>query len=704
MIPKGSQRGGGQQLATHLLNEFDNDRVELAHVRGSIARDLHGVFAEWRAISRATQCRKYLYSLSLNPDPKQKTLTRAQYIDFINRTEKQLGLDEQPRIVVFHVKHGREHCHVVWSRIDERTMKAVQLSYDHQSLRTVARAFAREHGLRLPLSMQKNRGAERYKDRQKRENLVEQQQEERSGISKAERIAAITQAWRESKTGKDLIAALEKRGYLLARGDQRGYVVVDRAGEIHSLAREIEGARTKDVKARLAGYPVEKLPDAHKAQDFLRAKLRQHQAREAKEQQGASLDRQRRSPKERREELAGRQEQRRAALTSQKDEMEAAHGAERDLLLKAQKLETLGVKQAREKAKPGSALAFLMRITGFGRIVETRRQRQDAQRTLEHRLQREKLERRHEREAVDFRHREHALSSVEARERRSLETQLRRETFERASGRDRSAGREGRGGRPPPRRLREEFTGAASTREQARRDRRIALLDAFDRSAQDGFWTGLIGAPRRAARWLRGVLTRLFNHSDRQQDAHRADLRAPKIVEKLRAVFAGVASRTPALTRRVSRQELIDAFRRSAGSDLHARRRSGTATQAPEKPARTAYGPIDTEGEILCGTLSRPFNDSLKQPERSRDMPAPEKPEGLSGAFTDVASRTGADEKREMREDVLAAFRHCAGRDAAQRSRPTERSGPPPASRDAKDPPPTRAPAAGADAAPSPAP
>ena len=78
MVRKGSQRGGGQKLATHLLNEFDNDRVELADVRGAIAQDLHGVFAEWRAISRATQCRKYLYRLALNPDPRQGTLTREQ--------------------------------------------------------------------------------------------------------------------------------------------------------------------------------------------------------------------------------------------------------------------------------------------------------------------------------------------------------------------------------------------------------------------------------------------------------------------------------------------------------------------------------------------------------------------------------------------------------------------------------------------------
>jgi hypothetical protein len=252
MIPKASQRGGGQQLATHLLNEYDNDRVEVAQLRGAIADDLHGAFAEWRAMSRGTQCRKYLYSLSLNPDPQQGPLDRTLYLDFIKRTEQALGLTDQPRAVVFHVKHGREHCHVVWSRIDADALKAVQLSHDRQKLRSVARDFAREHNLILPPGMQKDRGRDRYKDRAKRESLAEKQQEERSGITKEERRAAITAVWRKTKTGAAFVRALEESGYYLARGDRRSYVVVDGAGEIHSLSRQIEGATTTDIKARLA--------------------------------------------------------------------------------------------------------------------------------------------------------------------------------------------------------------------------------------------------------------------------------------------------------------------------------------------------------------------------------------------------------------------------------------------------------------------
>ena len=40
MIPFGSQRALGQDLATHLLNTLDNERMEVTQVRGAVARDL----------------------------------------------------------------------------------------------------------------------------------------------------------------------------------------------------------------------------------------------------------------------------------------------------------------------------------------------------------------------------------------------------------------------------------------------------------------------------------------------------------------------------------------------------------------------------------------------------------------------------------------------------------------------------------------
>jgi hypothetical protein len=531
MIPKGSQRGGGQQLATHLLNEFDNDRVELAQVRGAISPDLHGAFAEWRAVSRATKCLKYLYSLSLNPDPQQGPLTRDQYLDFISRAEKALGLSEQPRAIVFHVKYGREHCHTVWSRIDERTVKAVQLSHDHQSLRTVAREFARDHGLRLPRAMEKDNGRDRFKERQERENLAEQQQEERSGISKQERLDAITAAWQESKTAKELVLALEQRGYLLARGDKRAYVVVDRAGEIHSLARQIRGAKAKDVKARLADYPLNLLPDARKAQDF----LRETQGQDRRE--SARTDTDTDTSKARREELARRQAQRRASLNQQKQALEGQHRLEAQTLLTAQKLENSGIQRRRDAARPRPIMAFLMRITGFGRIMQYRRERQDAQRALVHKRQRDALDRRHEREMVDFRHREHALSSVEARERRSLETRIRREAFQRAAGVEpkRDTDHPQRGLTPAQR----------------------AAVERFSQNAKD--ITKL-----RPDESGGGTLSRIFNDPDKKPEGAAAGKTPARERSSLSKTFDDAASRTRDTDAEEKARKLLEEFRRRA--------------------------------------------------------------------------------------------------------------------------------------------
>jgi hypothetical protein len=48
MIPFVSQRGSGQDLATHFLNAYDNELAEVADLRGAIAGDLHGAFKEWQ--------------------------------------------------------------------------------------------------------------------------------------------------------------------------------------------------------------------------------------------------------------------------------------------------------------------------------------------------------------------------------------------------------------------------------------------------------------------------------------------------------------------------------------------------------------------------------------------------------------------------------------------------------------------------------
>ena len=314
MIPFGSQRALGQDLATHLLNTQDNERMEVAQVRGAVARDLHGAFAEWEAQAHTlTRCSNYLYSLSVNPDQRQGRLTREQYLDYIDRVENRLGLAGQPRAVVFHIKKDkngipREHCHVVWSRIDAERGKARQIAFDHDKLMMVTREFARDHGLKLPDGYYRDKGQERpRKNRQL--SLYEKSQQEKGGLTKEQHMAQVTAAWRKRDTPRAFVRSLEDMGYILATGT-RDYVLVDLYGNMNSLPKLIDDkqVRTKDLREFLGKeFPKDSLPSVdearalaagHRAAMELFEKNEQRAAREARE-------------KERREELQRRQQPRR---------------------------------------------------------------------------------------------------------------------------------------------------------------------------------------------------------------------------------------------------------------------------------------------------------------------------------------------------------------------------------------------------------
>ena len=149
MILKGSQRSGARQLAAHLLNSRDNEHVEVHELRGFCADDLQGAFQEIEATSRGTRAKQPLFSLSLNPPPREN-VSVAAFEAAIEMAERKLGLQGQPRAIVFHEKEGRRHAHAVWSRIDAEHMKAVNLPHFKRKLQDVARQLYREHGWTMP--------------------------------------------------------------------------------------------------------------------------------------------------------------------------------------------------------------------------------------------------------------------------------------------------------------------------------------------------------------------------------------------------------------------------------------------------------------------------------------------------------------------------------------------------------------------------
>lgn len=290
MILKGSQRGGAKQLGLHLLKTEENEHVELHDIRGFMSEDVVGALREAEAVAKGTKCQQYLFSVSLNP-PETENVHIQTFEQALAAIEDKNGLGGQPRVVVFHEKEGRRHCHVVWSRIDAETMTAKPMSFYKNNLREVSRQLYLENGWQMP------RGLIDPKDRDPRNfTLDEWQQAKRSGRNAGELKEMIQEAWASSDSGSTFSHALEERGLYLARGDRRGHVAVTFEGEVVSIARAT-GIKARDLKSRL-GQPdalrtVEETRKRIGENILPRIKLHIDEARAKADQDKAELDKRR---------------------------------------------------------------------------------------------------------------------------------------------------------------------------------------------------------------------------------------------------------------------------------------------------------------------------------------------------------------------------------------------------------------------------
>ncbi|MEM9128211.1 MAG: relaxase [Pseudomonadota bacterium] len=260
MILHGNQRGGGRDLAIHLMKP-ENEKIDLIQLRGFAANNLMDAFVESHAISKATRCDKHLFSVSINP-PIGSDISEANYLNAADRIEKELGLEGQPRAIIRHGKRSedgvlRSHAHAVWCRIDTDQMKAVHLPFTKLKLRELSRSFHIEHGLKMPP------GLINSKDGDPRNFTFEQwQQCKRAGKHARDVKSDFMDAWAISDSPAAFSHALQERGLFLARGN-RGHIAVDHTGEKYAVSRYV-GLKAKEIRARLG--EADDLPSPESAQ------------------------------------------------------------------------------------------------------------------------------------------------------------------------------------------------------------------------------------------------------------------------------------------------------------------------------------------------------------------------------------------------------------------------------------------------------
>jgi hypothetical protein len=284
VVIKGTSCAGANRLAVHLTRTDTNERAEVKEIRGVTAEDLRGALLEMEAVGAGTRSTKPFYHGSINTRAEER-LTDEQRFFAIDRLEAALGLTGQARVVVVHEKEGREHCHIVWSRIDLERMAAISDSHNYRRHEEVARMLEREFGHeRVQGAHVEREGRERP---ERTPSHAEMLQAERTGLTPQQVKAQISELWRNSENGQEFAVALWQAGYVLARGDRRDYVIIDPRGGTHSLARRVEGARVKDIRERLADLEPTRLYSIPDAKQIMRAR----QSRDAEQAQDQPRER-----------------------------------------------------------------------------------------------------------------------------------------------------------------------------------------------------------------------------------------------------------------------------------------------------------------------------------------------------------------------------------------------------------------------------
>jgi MobA/VirD2-like, nuclease domain len=258
MIINGGSRRNARFFARHLTNGQDNERVTLIEMRGLAAQTVEGALREMEAIAMGSQCRNYFYHANLNPLDVEN-LSPEQWMRAIDLLETHLGLVNHARFIVEHHKKGRTHRHVIWLRIDVRTMRVVPMTDDYEKHQATARQLEREFALtkvRSVLGADATKGARPAR----RPKGWESFRGQRSGIDPRAVTAEVTALYRGSADAEAFAGRLAEHGYRLVQAARTRFAVMDAAGHLHSLARRLEGVGAGELAAFMRDVRAETLP------------------------------------------------------------------------------------------------------------------------------------------------------------------------------------------------------------------------------------------------------------------------------------------------------------------------------------------------------------------------------------------------------------------------------------------------------------
>ena len=284
MIAKGKCRAAPAQLASYLLRVHTRDgeqRVEVLELQSG-TDSLRETFLDWHSVGLGTRGEKTLYHAQISPDPRYK-MTPEQYLRAADILGEKLGLKDHPRVVVLHDDGEQPHLHIVWQRADVETMTMWDDGHNYRKHEQASLRMEQEFGQDFVPGKHAKRDREQQPEFPRAESTQdEQKQAQRTDMTFDERKEQITALRQSADNAQAFKNALEETGYVLAKGDRRGFVVVDEEGEVFSLSKHVGDLKDKAFKEFMSPIDRDQLPsvDEAKAQQQDRALSARQQAQE----------------------------------------------------------------------------------------------------------------------------------------------------------------------------------------------------------------------------------------------------------------------------------------------------------------------------------------------------------------------------------------------------------------------------------------
>jgi len=152
VIIKSHIRGGYRSAAQYMKDIGQNEITRVVEISDIDAKNLDEAFHNMWVIASSSKAKKPLHHISINP-LKDERLTDEQIQKIVERCEEKYGYahGDHQRVIIEHIRDGRQHFHVMWNRVSLTTNHAVWPGEHWKKSKQAAREMERELGLKCPV-------------------------------------------------------------------------------------------------------------------------------------------------------------------------------------------------------------------------------------------------------------------------------------------------------------------------------------------------------------------------------------------------------------------------------------------------------------------------------------------------------------------------------------------------------------------------